>query len=57
MDKEVKILFYCKDCRDKVDISRDQKKYVFTCKECGKKNIAYGTQESIKDFYHVKGTK
>lgn len=48
------IVFYCKDCEQIVDVSRCGKKYVYKCKKCGTKNVAFGTKKSIYSFFHVK---
>lgn len=52
--KSDNIVHFCKDCRDIVDVKQVGKKYVYTCKKCGTKNVAFGTVASIKSFYHVK---
>jgi len=49
-----RIVFYCKDCRDLVDGIKVGKKYVYRCAACGTKNVAFGTEKSIRSFYHVK---
>lgn len=48
------ILFYCKDCDKIVDTERFGKKYVYKCKKCGTKNVAFGTKKSIYSFFHVQ---
>lgn len=48
------IIFYCKDCEKIVDAQRVGRKYVFKCPICKTKNVAFGTEKSIKGFYHVK---
>ena len=48
------ILFYCKDCEKIVDTERFGKKYVYKCKKCGTKNVAFGTKKSIYSFFHVQ---
>lgn len=53
------IIFYCKDCGKVVNTERVGKKYVYKCKICGTKNVAFGTDKSIKSFFRVpeeKGT-
>jgi Zn finger protein HypA/HybF involved in hydrogenase expression len=58
MDKELEskspIIFYCKDCEKIVDTDRVGKKYVYKCKLCGTKNVAFGTEKSIKNFFRIK---
>jgi len=51
------ILFYCKDCGKIVDTERIGKKYVYKCKICGTKNVAFGTDKSIKSFFRVPEEK
>jgi DNA-directed RNA polymerase subunit RPC12/RpoP len=52
--REKELTYYCKECKEVVEIHRDGKKDVFNCKKCGGKNIVYGTLKSIKDFFHLK---
>ncbi len=49
-----KIIFFCKDCDQVVDTERCGKKYVYRCRLCGTKNVAFGTLKSINNFFHVK---
>ncbi|PIQ78388.1 hypothetical protein COV82_01040 [Candidatus Peregrinibacteria bacterium CG11_big_fil_rev_8_21_14_0_20_46_8] len=49
-----RIVFYCKDCHDLVDGIKIGKKYVYRCAKCGTKNVAFGTEKSIRSFYHVE---
>lgn len=51
------IIFYCKDCGKVVDTERVGKKYVYKCKVCGTKNVAFGTDKSIKSFFRVPEEK
>lgn len=48
------VIFYCKDCEKIVDVERFSKKYVYKCKKCGTKNVAFGTKKSIYSFFHVQ---
>jgi len=48
------VIFYCKDCEEIVDTDRCGRKYVYKCKKCGTKNVAFGTTRSIHSFFHVK---
>lgn len=48
------IIFYCKDCEQIVDTMRVGGKYVYKCKLCGTKNVAFGTVKSITNFFHLK---
>ncbi len=49
----VRIVFYCKDCRKIVEGAKVGRKYVYKCPLCYKKNVAFGTEKSIKSFYHT----
>ncbi|MBT3864863.1 hypothetical protein HOE67_04240 [Candidatus Peregrinibacteria bacterium] len=51
------IVFYCKDCEKLVETDRIGKKYVYKCKKCGTKNVAFGTDKSIKNFFRIKEEK
>jgi DNA replicative helicase MCM subunit Mcm2 (Cdc46/Mcm family) len=48
------VVFYCKDCEKIVDTNKVGSKYVYTCKLCGTKNVAFGTKKSIFSFFHVQ---
>lgn len=48
------LVYFCKDCKKIVDTVPVGKKFVYTCKICKTKNVAFGTEKSIKKFYHVK---
>lgn len=48
------IVFYCKDCEVLVDTSRIGGKYVYKCKKCGTKNVAFGTKKSIYGFFKIE---
>ena len=49
----VRIIFYCKDCYKIVEGVKVGKKYVYKCPLCHTKNVAFGTEKSIRSFYHV----
>ena len=53
-EKSGEIVFYCKDCEEVVDTERCGKKYVYRCKKCGTKNVAFGTEKSIYNFFHIE---
>jgi len=53
-EEKKEIIFYCKDCEEIVDTNRVSNKYVYTCKKCGTKNVAFGTLKSIKSFFKLK---
>lgn len=50
----IRIIFYCKDCEKIVDGVKIGRKYVYKCPACGTKNVAFGTEKSIKSFYHAE---
>ncbi|MBI5412742.1 hypothetical protein HZA42_00140 [Candidatus Peregrinibacteria bacterium] len=49
----VRIVFYCKDCEKLVDGVKIGRKYVYKCPICHTKSVAFGTEKSIKSFYHM----
>lgn len=50
---QIRIVFYCKDCEKIVDGQKVGRKYVYKCPVCHTKNVAFGTEKSIKSFYHL----
>lgn len=60
-DLPKEIVFYCKDCRKIIEAQRVGKKYAYKCPICDTRNVAFGTEKSIKGFYRIKeeseGTK
>ncbi|MBI5152729.1 hypothetical protein HZA39_04285 [Candidatus Peregrinibacteria bacterium] len=53
-DKWDGIVFYCKDCEEIVKVERAGRKYAYRCKKCGTKNVAFGTEKSIANYFHVE---
>jgi len=51
------VIFYCKDCEEVVDTERVGSKYVYKCKKCGTKNVAFGTKKSIYTFFRLEDKK
>ena len=51
------IIFYCKDCEKIVDTDQFGRKYVYKCKKCGTKNVAFGTEKSIHSFFRLEEKK
>lgn len=47
------IIFYCKDCQEIVETIRVGSKYVYKCKQCDTKNVAFGTPKSIRGFFRL----
>lgn len=56
LDGPAKIIYYCKDCKRIVDgkSRKGRKRYSFACSICGGRDVAYGTEKSIINFYHIK---
>ncbi len=48
-----KVVFYCKDCEELVDTERCGRKYVYRCKKCDTKNVAFGTLKSVRGFFRL----
>jgi len=48
------IIYFCKDCDKVVDAQRVGRKFVFRCPICKTKNVAFGTDKSVKNFFHVE---
>lgn len=54
-EKSNKIIFYCKTCGKIIENpKRMARKYVYICNDCKTKNVAFGTEKSIKNFYHIE---
>lgn len=51
------ILYYCKDCEKIVDAQKVGRKYVFRCPICKTKNVAFGTEKSLNNFFHIDDNK
>jgi hypothetical protein len=49
-----KVLYFCKDCQKIVTVTPVGKKFVYKCDICKTKNVAFGTEKSIRNFYHIK---
>jgi hypothetical protein len=52
-----KIKYYCKDCQKIVDAKQVGRKYVFRCSICKTKNVAFGTEKSLVNFFHIEEEK
>ena len=49
------VSFYCKDCEELVETTREKpKKYDFTCSKCQGANVAIGTRAGLKENYFRK---
>lgn len=51
------ILYYCKDCQKIVNAQKVGRKFVFRCPICKTKNVAFGTEKSLKNFFHIEDEK
>ncbi len=51
---DVSIVFFCKDCQHIVKAAKVGNKYVYRCPVCHTKNVAFGTEKSIRKFYRVR---
>ena len=49
-----KIVYYCRDCEKLITPKRIGKKLRFSCSECKGENVAFGSEQSIMNFYHIK---
>ena len=49
-----KMTFFCKNCEELVAAQQTRKKFKFACPKCGKQEIAFGTEESINNYYRIK---
>lgn len=47
------VVFYCKDCDKIVNVTPVGRKFVYRCNICKTKNVAFGSDKSIKNFYHL----
>lgn len=52
--KDSCILFFCKDCQGMVRVTKHPKRYSFSCNLCKSKQIAFGTEASIRKFFRLK---
>lgn len=48
------ILFFCKECSGIVSVAKNPRKYSFTCNLCASRQVAFGTDVSIRKFFHLK---
>lgn len=53
-ERESCIIFYCKECRGLVNVTKSPRKYSFTCNLCKGRQVAFGTDVSIRKFFHLK---
>jgi len=48
------VVFYCKDCEKIVKVKPFGRKFVYRCAICGTKNVAFGTEKAIKNYYRYE---
>ena len=48
-----KIIYYCQDCEKLIQSKRIGKKFRFSCPDCKGKNVAFGSEKSILNYYHI----
>ncbi|MBD3156407.1 hypothetical protein GF369_01125 [Candidatus Peregrinibacteria bacterium] len=51
------IKYYCKDCEKFIQGKQVGRKYVFRCPICNTKNVAFGTEKSLVNFFHLDEKK
>ncbi len=54
MTKTDGIIFYCKDCEKIIFAKQVGRSHVYRCPHCHTKNVAFGTEKSIKNYYHIE---
>lgn len=56
-EKDIKpypLAFFCKNCEKVIQAKQVGKKFAFRCPHCSKLDVAFGTTESVKNFYRIK---
>lgn len=48
------VVFYCKDCEKIVEVKPVGRKFVYRCAVCNTKNVAFGTEKAIRNYYRVE---
>lgn len=46
------VVYYCKDCEKIVTTRQIGRKYVYSCDICRTKNVAFGSEKSIRSYFH-----
>ncbi len=47
------VVFYCKKCKEIVDVNKIGQKLVFECKKCKSRDISIGTNEWVNQYYKI----
>lgn len=48
-----KIIYFCRDCEKVIKPKRIGKKFQFSCTECKGNNVAFGSEQSIQNYYKI----
>jgi len=48
------VVFYCKDCDKIVKVRPFGRKFVYKCAICNTKNVAFGTEKAIRNYYRIE---
>lgn len=48
------VICYCKDCEKIVQTTPVGRKFAYKCSICNTKNVAFGSEKSIRNFYRIK---
>ena len=52
--KSAKIVFFCKNCEEFIPAKQSKRSFTFCCEKCGKAQVAFGTEESLRNYYRVR---
>lgn len=55
--KGLDVVFFCKDCDKIVDVIPVGRKFVYKCAICKTKNVAFGTDKAIRNYYRIPEEK
>jgi len=47
------IVYYCRDCQKLTKPKRVGKKFIFACEVCKGQNVAFGSDQSIRNYYRL----
>lgn len=47
------VVFFCQDCEKIVRADKEKDSIRFTCTECGGRNISFGTQRSVSNYFRL----
>lgn len=57
LSEKIHIVYYCKDCEKIVEAKQLTKKFSLSCSLCKGKNISFGSEKSIRNFYQIEEIK